>query len=52
MRYTHKNLDSRKAAVAKLESFGDNLVTVRTKMQQSTPKLSANIPPRAVASYT
>ena len=37
MRYTHTNLDSKKAAVAKLESFGDNLVTVRTKMQQSTP---------------
>jgi integrase len=29
MRYTHTNLDSKKAAVAKLEGFGDNLVTVR-----------------------
>jgi len=28
MRYTHTNLDSKKAAVAELESFGDNLVTV------------------------
>jgi hypothetical protein len=37
VRYTHTNLDSKKAVVAKLESFGDNLVTVRTKMQQSTP---------------
>jgi integrase len=52
MRYTHTNLDSKKAAVAKLESFGDNLVTVRTKMQQPTPKLSPNVPLRAVASYT
>ena len=40
MRYTHTNLDSKRAAVAKLEGFGDNLVTVRTKMQQSKPKLS------------
>ncbi len=52
MRYTHTNLDSKKAAVAKLESFGDNLVTVCTKMQQSTPKLSLNAPLRAVARYT
>jgi hypothetical protein len=52
MRHTHTNLASRKAAVAKLESFGDNLVTVRTKMQQSTPILSLNVPLRAVASYT
>ena len=40
MRHTHTNLESKKAAVAKLEGFGDNLVTVRTKMQQSTLKLS------------
>jgi hypothetical protein len=52
MRYTHSNLDSKKAAVAQLEGFHDNLVTVRTKMQQSTPKLSPNVPLRAVASYT
>jgi integrase len=52
MRYTHTNLDSKKAAVAKLESFGDNLVTVCTKMQQAIPKLSPNVPLRAVASYT
>src|SRR5260221_10800858 len=52
MRYTHTNLVSEKAAVAKLESFGDNLVTVRTKRQQSTPKLSPNAPLRAVARYT
>jgi integrase len=42
MRYTHTNLDSKKAAVAKLESFGDNLVAVCTKMQQSQPRLSLN----------
>jgi integrase len=40
MRYTHTNLDSKRAAVSKLEGFGDNLVTVCTKMQQSKPKLS------------
>ena len=40
VRYTHTNLDSKKAAVAKLESVGDNLVTVRTKMQQSRHGLS------------
>ena len=35
MRYTHTNLDSKRSAVAKLVSFGGNLVTVRTKTQQS-----------------
>jgi integrase len=47
MRYTHTNLDSKHAAVAKLEGFGDNLVTVCTKMQQSKEGLS----PNAVISY-
>jgi integrase len=47
MRYTHTNLDSKHAAVAKLEEFGDNLVTVCTKMQQSKEVLS----PNAVISY-
>ena len=42
MRYTHTNLDSKHAAVAKLERFGDSLVTVCTKMQQSIRKLSPN----------
>ena len=51
-RFTHKNLDSKKAAVAKLESFGDDLVTVCTKMQHWTPELSLNAPLKAVASYT
>jgi integrase len=32
MRYTHTNLDSKRNAVAKLEGFGDNLVTPCTKM--------------------
>ena len=41
VRYTHTNLDSNKAAVAKLKGFGDNLVTVRTKMQQSRSKVSS-----------
>jgi len=52
MRYTHTNLDSKKAAVEKLESFSDKLVTVCTKMQQSTTKLSPKSPLSAVASYT
>jgi len=47
MRYTHTNLDSKHAAVAKLEGFGDNLVTVCTKMQQPKEGLS----PNAVISY-
>jgi len=40
MRYTHTNLDSKRAAVAKLESRGDNLVTVGPKTVQLKPKLS------------
>jgi integrase len=47
MRYTHTNLDSKHAAVAKLEAFGDNLVTVCTKLQQKKEGLS----PNAVISY-
>jgi hypothetical protein len=40
---THTNLDSKHAAVAKLEKFGDNLVTACTKMQQqSSWQLSPN----------
>jgi len=52
MRYTHTNLDSKRSAVAKLESFGDNLVTPCTKMQQSKSKVSPITPLSAVASYT
>ncbi len=40
MRYTHSNLDSKKAAVAKLVSFGDNLVTVAPKCSSRNPQLS------------
>ena len=40
MRYTHTNLDSKHAAVARLEVFSDSLVTVCTKMQQSEDKVS------------
>jgi integrase len=49
MRYTHTNLDSKRAAVEKLEGFGDNLVTVRPKMQQRGGRLSPNAPLNAFA---
>jgi integrase len=52
MRYTHTNLDSKRNAVAKLEGFGDVLVTPCTKTQQSKPKVSPIAPLKAVASYT
>jgi integrase len=42
MRYTHTNLDTKRAAVEKLAGVSDNLVTVCTKMQQSRPRLSRN----------
>jgi hypothetical protein len=51
-RYTHTNLDSKRSAVAKLESFRDILVAPCTEMQQSIPKVSPIIPLKAVASYT
>ena len=35
MRYAHTNFDCKRAAVEKLDGFGDNLVTVRTEMHQS-----------------
>jgi len=40
MRYAHTNIDSKRAAVEKLDGFGDNLVTVRPKMHQSRAALS------------
>ena len=40
MRYLHPNLESKAQAVAKLAANCDNSTTVRTKMQQSVPKLS------------
>jgi hypothetical protein len=52
MRYAHPNLDSKRNAVAKLEGFGDSLVTACTKTQQSKSKVSPLSPLRAVASYT
>lgn len=42
MRYTHTNLESKRAAVEKLGGFGDNLVTVRPVLQQGKPRLSLN----------
>ena len=48
MRYTHTNLDAKRHAVSKLESFGDNLVTPCTKMQQGTSKVSPISLPSAV----
>jgi hypothetical protein len=40
MRYTHTNLDSKVAAVGKLESDCYNPATPCTTMQQSIPKVS------------
>jgi hypothetical protein len=42
MRYTHTSLDSKHAAVARLGEFGDNWMTVCTKMQQTKERLSLN----------
>jgi integrase len=51
MRYTHTNLESKRNAVAKLESFGDVLVTPCTKMQQTRPKVPPITPLSAVVGY-
>jgi len=40
MRYTHTNLDSKRAAVAKLENHSDNLVTVRPEEHPIKAKVS------------
>lgn len=40
MRYLHPNLESKVQAAAKLAANCDNFTTVRTKMQQSVPKVS------------
>jgi integrase len=45
MRYTHTNLDSKRTAVAKLENYGDNLVTVPEKVHHFRGKLSLNTVP-------
>jgi integrase len=44
MRYAHTNIESKRAAVEKLDSFGDNLVTVGPKLHQSRAALSLNRP--------
>jgi integrase len=51
MRYTHTNLDSKRAAVGKLASVRDNSVTVRTNLQQSKPELSRKPQLSVVAGY-
>jgi integrase len=52
MRYAHPNLDSKRHATAKLEGFGDSLVTPCTETQQSRAKVSPIAPTNAVARYT
>jgi integrase len=49
MRYAHTNIDSKRAAVAKLDGFGDNLVTVRPKSGRRGNGLSPNSPLSAFA---
>ena len=51
MRYTHTNLDAKRNATQKLESFSDNLVTPCTKMQQSRSKMSLKNPLSVDGSY-
>ena len=47
MRYAHTNIENKRAAVEKLDGFGDNLVTADKKLHQSRAVLSLN----RVASY-
>jgi integrase len=42
MRYAHTNIESKRAAVEKLDGFGDNLVTVQPNMHQPRAVLSLN----------
>jgi len=42
VRYAHTNFGSKRAAVEKLDGFGDKLVTVPTKMHQARAVLSLN----------
>jgi integrase len=42
MRYAHTNFDSKRAAVEKLDGFGDNLVTVSKKLHKDGAVLSLN----------
>jgi site-specific recombinase XerD len=52
MRYAHPNLGSKRDAVSRLEGFGDNLVTVCTKTQQSNPNVSPIHSLKSALSYT
>ena len=40
MRYAHTNIDAKRAAIEKLGSFSDNLVTVRPLLHHSRAVLS------------
>jgi hypothetical protein len=51
MRYTHTNLHSKRAAMATVVGVRDNLVTVRTKLQQSKPEVSRNTLLNVLAGY-
>jgi integrase len=42
MRYAHTNFDSKRAAVERLDGFGDNLVTVPKRVHQDRAALSLN----------
>lgn len=42
MRYAHTNFDSKRAAVAKLDGFGDSLVTVPARLHKNGAVLSLN----------
>ena len=42
IRYAHTNFDTKRAAVEKLDGFGDNLVTVSKKLHHSRAVLSLN----------
>jgi integrase len=42
MRYAHTNIESKRAAVEKLDGFGDNLVTVQSNVHQPRAVLSLN----------
>jgi integrase len=42
MRYAHTNIESKRAAVEKLDGFGDNLVTDQSDVHQPRAVLSLN----------
>jgi hypothetical protein len=51
MRCVHPNLDSKRNATAKLESFGESLVTPCTKTQQSKAEVSPIVQLKAFFLY-